>query len=227
METIKFNRFAGIAAVLSATLYLISISGMLVYFEGDLSQPFLFASHIVEHSVMMLVYGWPGIVATVLIFPILLSLNEAKGYESYFRFIKIISLIGLSFVLIGYLFQLALTYYITPIMVNNPSEQEEFGLFIQGVIGVQDMFWLNGDLLSFLGIGILLLLGLKNGQFPVWLSILGFIAGFSAAIGSFSFIPELKTSILGYFFLGGFSLFAMWEIIAGIYLFQSKIQAND
>ncbi len=227
METVyqskSFVRFAGYAGIVSAALYLVSIAGMLRYFDGDLSRPIHFATNMVNNFDMMLVYGWPGLVATVLIFPLVLAIRGHEDQQGVVRFIKIITMIGLSFVLIGYLFHLALTYFHSPMMVTTPqSEQNAVGSFVYGVVGIQDMFWLNGDLLAFLGIGLLLMLRSRGRQFPWWLSLVGIVAGLAAALGSFSFIPSLKASVLGLFFIGGFAVFAVWEILAGFYLIKSS-----
>ena len=134
------------------------------------------------------------------------------------------SLIGIVFVLIGYLFHLALTYFHAPVYETlDATRQAAFNAVVQTNIGIQDMFWLSGDLFAFLGIALLVIMNWKEANTPKWLILWVTISGIGAAIGSFSFIPAFKSNmVLGLMFLGGFSLYAIWQILMGIHLIRFK-----
>lgn len=139
------------------------------------------------------------------------------------------SLIGIVFVLTGYLFHLALTYFHAPIYQTlDAAQQSAFNAVVQTNIGIQDMFWLSGDIFAFLGIALLVLMNWKESNTPKWLILWVAIAGICAAIGSFSFIPAYKNSTaLGLMFLVGFSLYALWQIFMGTHFIRSKNTSSD
>ena len=142
--------------------------------------------------------------------------------QGFHEWCSLATLIGLCFVLVGYIFHLALTYFHAPMYLElTPDQQPLFGALIKSTIGLKDMFWLSGDLLSFYGIAILLILGLKERVFPKWFLLMGAVAGILAASGSISFIPAFKhVPGLSFMFIGGFSVFAIWEVIAGVLLLK-------
>lgn len=225
MKTNSFNRLAGWSAIVSAILFGLSIVGMLQYLEGDLGKVPVFLENMTEHKGMMLLYGWPGLAATVLMIPLfyashLRNTSRVQISNSIF----LMSLIGIVFVLIGYLFHLAFTYFHAPIYRTlDAVQQSAFNAVFQTNVGIQDMFWLSGDLFAFLGIALLVMFNWKETNTPKWLIIWVAISGLSAAIGSFSFIPAYKNSmVLGLMFLIGFSLYALWQIFMGINLLRSK-----
>jgi len=225
MNTLSFNQLAGWSAIISALLFLLSILGMIQYLEGNLEKVPHFMQNMNDHKGMMLLYGWPGLVATVLMIPLfyavkLRNLTRLNISKSIFY----LSLIGIAFVLIGYLFNLAFTYFHAPIYQSlDATQQLAFEALILTNVGIQDMFWLSGDLFAFLGIALLAAMNWKENSTPKWLIIWVQIAAASAAIGSFSFIPAYKyNAILGSMFLIGFSLYAIWQISMGIYLIRSK-----
>ena len=225
MENSSFQKLAGISGILSAVLYILSIIGLQYYISASISDMEAFTQNIVDSHLMMMLYGWPGIVATILIFPLVYHFhrnNQLSSELSKMFFIK--TGIGLILIVIAYLFHLALTYFHAPMFLElDSSQQAIFSVVIESTVGLQDMFWLGGDLFAFLGIGLILLLGLQEGNYPSWATWLGISAGFLAAIGSFSFIPAFKTVPgLSFLFIAGFSLFAIWEIIAGVLILKAK-----
>ena len=78
MENPSFSRFAGIAALLSAVLYLLSIVGMQVYLAESLDDVATFTQNMVDSNLMMLLYGWPGLIATVLIIPVVYAFHKVN-----------------------------------------------------------------------------------------------------------------------------------------------------
>ena len=64
MQTNSFNKFAGWSAILSALLFMLSIIGMMQYLEGNLEVVASFLKNMVDHKGTMLLYGWPGLLAT-------------------------------------------------------------------------------------------------------------------------------------------------------------------
>lgn len=225
MKNLIFNRMAGFAGIASALLFIISIIGMQSYLASDLADMDAFTQNMVDAHYLMLLYGWPGLLATVLIIPLVYYFYKANSSTSTpSKLLFLITVIGLCFILVGYLFHLALTYFHAPMYQEIPlAQQTSFSLLIKSTIGLQDMFWLSGDLFSFLGIAGLLSLNLRERQFPRWFLLLGVLSGISAALGSFGFIPAFKQfSILSLMFIGGFSLFAVWEITAGVLLIKQK-----
>ena len=210
------------ATILSAILYGISIAGLQVYISQSLEDMAAFVQNMNDSHSMMLLYGWPGIIATALIFPIIDYLYRASNQDVFARLIYVLIIIGLSFVLIAYMFHLGLTYFHTPFYLESSGAgRESMEWIIRTTIGLQDMFWLLGDILSFGGIAVLLLYQLRSGRIPAWLIITGVLAGISAALGSIGFIPAFKQSaVLGYLFIGGFSLFAAWEVLTGVTLLR-------
>lgn len=223
MEKSSFNQFAGTAGILSALLFIISIVGMQYYLASSLEDVNAFTQNMMDAHSMMLLYGWPGFIATLLILPLTYAVyrfNDTTRLVS--RMVFLITVIGLCFILVGYLFHLALTYFYAPLHQSmNGDQQSIFGMVIKTTIGLQDMFWLSGDLLSFLGIGILLVLGWEEDVFPKWFLVMGIVAGVLAAVGSFSFIPAFKkVPGLSFLFIGGFSIFAIWEVLAGFKLIK-------
>lgn len=224
MKNLSFNQFAGITAIFSAFLYIVSIVGMQFYLAEETTNMTSFVSNMNENSQMMLTYGWPGLFATLFIIPIVLSIHQLnQRFKHYSRFAYIITMTGLTFVMVGYMMHLALTYFHTTIYANNPEHHEIIGIIIKTTIGVQDLFWLTGDLFAFLGIALLALLGWKEGYLSRTLAITGTIAGLLASIGSFGFIPSIKPTGLGFVFIIGFSIFAIWEVILGIRMLSRKI----
>jgi len=231
MNNLPFYQWAGISGILSAVLFIISIIGMQFFLAGDIHNMENFTENMMDNHSMMLMYGWPGLVATSLILPLVYAffrLNKSKLQES--RVVFVLTIIGLCFIFIGYLFHLALTYFHAPIYQRIGADNKEFfGLLIESTIGLQDMFWLSGDLLSFLGIGGILFLGWSEDVLPKWLLLIGALASIVAAMGSVSFIPAFKpVPGLSFLFIAGFSVFAIWEIIAGIYLirYQDKLEMH-
>ena len=223
MKQSAFNQFAGVAGIVSALLFIISIIGMQAYLASPLNDISAFTQNMNEQHGMMLIYGWPGLVATMLILPLIFAFHkENKTSSNFSRMALLVTIIGLIFILVGYLFHLALTYFHAPLFQElEPGVQASFGVVIHATVGLQDMFWLSGDLFSFLGVSILLLLCLKEDVFPKWFLLLGIVAGVLAASGSISFIPAFKQIPgLSFLFIGGFSIFAIWEIIAGILLIK-------
>ena len=223
MEKSTINRFAGIAGITSALLFITSIMGMQTYLTFNFDDVSAFTNEMVEAHTTMLLYGWPGFMATLLLIPFVYAFYEANSYtKHYSKIVLLITQIGFGFIMIAYLFHLSFTYFHAPMYQNLASEQQaSFGFIMHATIGLQDMFWLGGDLLAFLGISLLLLLGLKETVFPKWLLIIGAVAGILAAAGSFSFLPAFKQlSWLGFFFIGGFSIFVIWQIVAGIFLIK-------
>ncbi len=223
MKSSQFNYYAGVAGITSALLFIVSIIGMQSYLATPLDDVLAFTQNMNDSHAMMLIYGWPGFIATILIIPLIYVFYKGvQAYAEISRILLVIIIIGLSFILVGYLFHLALTYFYAPIHHDMlPVQQITFEYIVKSTIGLQDMFWLSGDLLSFLGIAILLLLNLKQDQFPRWFLITGAIAGFFAAMGSIAFIPAFKhVPGLSTMFISGFSVFAIWEIVGGIILLK-------
>ena len=223
MNNHSFIKFSGIAAILSAVLFIASILGMQFYLASDLDNMDLFIANMNQSQGMMLLYGWPGFVATLLILPLVQAIDVKNISRSQFsKNIHTLTVIGLGFILIGYMFHLALTYYYAP-FYEEVAGSRDIAYLIKTIIGVQDMFWLAGDLLSFLGIALLTWIGLKDGYLPRWLVIWGTLAGTMASIGSFGFIPQFKSiSALSLTFITGFSLFAIWEIVVGVYFIRQN-----
>ena len=219
------NTIAGWAAVLSALLYLVSIVGLNHYVAVGLEDMDAFAQNIHDKHIWMQLYGWPGIFATLLILPVVYLLSASNQKLGLLTKTALsVSLIGLAFIVVGYLFHLTFTYFHFPMYSSlDPMDRLAFASFIRATIGLQDLFWLAGDLFAFLGIACLLMMTLLDRSVPMWNALLGIIAGTAAAIGSFSFIPAFKTSsILAFLFMVGFICFAIWEISLGILLLRSK-----
>ncbi len=230
MNQSNFIKNAGIGGIISALLFIISIVGMQYFIEGDIKDMTEFTRNMNDAHVMMLIYGWPGMIATLFIMPLTYVFHKFnKSSAETSKVIFLVTVIGLTFILIGYLFQLALTYFHAPIYHEiDVSQQEAFGILIRSTIGLQDMFWLGGDLLSFLGIAFILLLGFKENIYPKWFLMMGAMAGTLAALGSFGFIPYFKQyHFLGLAFIGGFSVFAIWEIIAGYLMIRQSIKSTS
>jgi len=224
MKHLSFNRFAGVSGILSALLYIVSIVGMQYYMALDHSSMDAMTQGMQDNHIMMLLYGWPGIIATILILPLVYAFHRFnQAQNEYSKLALLMTTIGLCFVLIGYLFHLALTYFHAPIYQTLDAIQRvSFGSLISATIGVQDMFWLSGDLFAFLGIALLLILNLGEKSFPKWLVLMCAIAGLLAAVGSFGFIPAFKESGISFLFIGGFSVFAIWEVLIGLRLFKTN-----
>ena len=225
MKNLSTTQFTGITAIVSAVLYLLSIIGLQYYISVDLGDIAAFANNMKEHHHLMLMYGWPGLFATVFILPLVLYIYLKDSTSFLGKNLFIITIIGLIFIAIAYLFHLALTYFYAPSIAifglqDNPATHYVF----KNLIGLQDMFWLAGDLFAFLGIALLMWLNRNNLGLPSWLIIFGVVACILASAGSFSFIPAFKKVIgLSFIFIGGFALFTVWEIIAGILFIQKKI----
>ena len=223
-----FHYTAGWLSILSAGLYILSIMGLNRYVSVGLDSMEVFAQNMRDEESWMLFYGWPGFLATIFIFPMVYILHQQSSIrKTLSKIVLSLSYIGLVFVLVGYLFHLAFTYFHIPIYFELTNDGREiFGAVIKSTIGLQDMFWLSGDLLAFLGIATLLALNLQKKSFPWWIALLGVVAGCSAAIGSFSFLPPYKTvSTLSFLFMAGFTVFAIWEIVFGIFLLSGRF--ND
>ncbi len=218
------HRIAGLSGILSSILYILSIIGLQKYIAANLSDIDAFTQNMLDAHHMMLVYGWPGLFATLLMIPLIIALGKSQKSSSYYttRTLFLVTLIGLAFILVGYLFHLALTYFYAPAFQGLSTEEKEaFGVVFKTTIGLQDMFWLAGDLFAFLGVGALMILQLRENLFPKWLLIFGTLACLAAASGSISFIPAFKTvPTLSLLFISGFALFTVWEMIAGFLLIK-------
>lgn len=227
METRSFYYTAGIAGIGSAILYLLSIIGLQAYLASSMDNMTAFTQNIIDSHSMMLLYGWPGIIATLLILPLMYTfymLNKTSKHIS--RIVFLVTLLGLCFIIIAYLFHLAFTYFYAPIHHTLEGQQHVlYGIIIKSTVGLQDMFWLSGDIFAFLGIAIILWLNFREQLFPKWVLLFGILSGVLAAFGSFSFIPAFKhLTWLSFTFIGGFSLFTIWEIIASIILIKKSKQ---
>ena len=223
MKNNSFYQLAGIAGITSALLFMISIIGMQSYISSSLDDVHAFTQNMIDSHHLMLMYGWPGLFATLLILPFVYAFHlENSKARLLSKMLFLTTIIGLGFILVGYLFHLALTYFYAPIYQAAALEQQaSMDLVIKTTIGLQDMFWLSGDLFSFLGIAALLLLGWQQSRFPKWFLLIGITSGILAAVVSISFIPAFKqVPGLGFLFIGGFSIFAVWEIIGGLFLLR-------
>ena len=219
----SFNKLAGMAGITSALLFIVSIIGMQAYMASSLDDISAFTQNMNDSHNMMLLYGWPGIIATLLIIPLIYAFyKKNKSTVAISKMLFLMTVIGLCFILVGYLFHLALTYFHAPMYHELAvEEQATFAALIKSTIGLQDMFWLAGDLFSFLGIACLLLMGIRENIFPKWFLFMGILASVLAAVGSVSFIPAYKyVPGLSFSFIGGFSVFAVWETIAGVFLIK-------
>ena len=216
------NRFIAIATLTSAVLYIVSIIGLQVYISADLKDMYTFAINMADNHVLMLLYGWPGFIATLLILPVVRHLAKPLIESSAGSLAFQVTLTGLLFILIAYLIHLALTYFFAPHFLDmNRASQDVFEHVIRTTIGLQDMFWLAGDILAFGGIATLLLLSFKSRPLPRPVMIAGVIAGILAAIGSLAFLPAYKhIQLLGLLFIGGFAVFTLWEITVGILMLR-------
>ncbi len=229
MNQISNYRFAGLSGLLSGILYILSIIGLQSYISADLENVSAFTRNMMDSPTMMLLYGWPGLLATLLIIPVLILLSQnERGNNFLNRSVFLITAIGLSFILVGYLFHLALNYFYAPaFQALDRTQQSIFAIVFKTTIGLQDMFWLLGDLFAFLGIGALMILHSKKDLFPNWLMIFGTTASGLAALGSISFIPAFKSVPgLSILFIMGFALFTLWEMVAGVILLRYKIQIS-
>ena len=224
MKELSSSQFVGITAIISAALYILSIIGLQYYISSDLNQVPAFAQNMVDNHSMMLIYGWPGFIATILILPLVFYIYLKNAKSFYGRNVLTVTLIGLSFIMIAYLFHLALTYFYAPSLLTMDENSKVVTSYIfKNLIGLQDMFWLGGDLLAFMGIALLTAANKRNLKFPGWLVGFGILACILASLGSFSFIPAFKkVPGLSFLFIGGFALFTIWEIIIGIYLLKKK-----
>ena len=221
MQDTTFIRATGIATVLSALLYVMSIVGLQYYIAEDMANMSAFTANMLENHGMMLLYGWPGIIATLLIFPLAYYLAETKSSLLHFkRMLLFITTTGLLLITIAYLVHLALTYYHAPMFHNIDQElRAGFALEIESLIRFQDMLWLVGDILAFGGIAITLLIQIPQRVLPWQMIVPGALAALVAATGSLSLIPAFKgLGWLGWSFIGGFSAFAIWQIITGLWL---------
>ncbi|MDU8886243.1 DUF4386 family protein [Yeosuana sp. MJ-SS3] len=221
-----FKRIVGFSSIGSALLFVVSIVGMQFYISGNLEDVSSFIQNMLNNNGMMLLYGWPGLTATMLMIPLFYYVHKInEKNKSLSKSFLIMSLIGVVFVLIAYLFHLAFTYFHAPIYQQlGPNEQLAFNGVFKSMVGIQDMFWLGGDIFAFLGIAFLAILSLKERILPKWMIIWVAIAGISAAVGSFNFLPVYKPNpVLEAMFMGGFLLFTLWEIMIGILLIRNKI----
>lgn len=223
METQNFNKITGWSSILSALLFITSIVGMQFYLLGDLSDVSGFLQNMTDNMGMMYLYGWPGFLATILMIPLFYWVhNNNKSNQLLSKSFLIMSAFGIGFVLIAYLFQLTFAYFHAPIYSGlSPDQQLAFDPVFKTTVGIQDLFWLGGDLLAFLGIACLALVTLREKNIKKWLIIMVAVGGVSAAIGSFNFLPVFKPNpVLEAMFMGGFLVFALWEIIFGIKLLK-------
>ena len=204
---------------------MISIIGMQFYLAGSLENVQAFAQNMVTHHTMMLLYGWPGLIATMAIIPVVYFLYKRDSKVAVqAKLAFAITLVGLTFIIVGYMFHLALTYFHAPLFPRS-NEENSYALeyVFKTTIGLQDMFWLCGDLFAFLGIACIIILGAKESVIPKHLNFIGIFASLLASIGSFGFIPAFKSyTLLSLMFISGFSLFALWEIWLGILLIRGK-----
>ena len=70
MKNLSFNYLAGLGSIASAILYILSIVGMQSYLASSLDDMTAFTQNMMDHHGMMLLYAWPGILATLLIIPL-------------------------------------------------------------------------------------------------------------------------------------------------------------
>ena len=231
MEKNSFQKFVGWASIISAVLFVISIVGMQVYLRASLVDVNAFTENMVDNHGMMILYGWPGLLGTILIIPLVYFLNSTSDqFKELSKFVYTLTLIGLTFIMVGYLFHLSMTFFAAPLYLDyteGGSDTSAQDYFFRALVGLQDLFWLSGDLFSFLGIALLLVFNWNNRIFPRWFLIVGMIAGISAALGSFAFIPSYKhITVLSLSFIWGFTIFAIWEIVGGYYLIRMNHSTN-
>jgi len=194
---VKLYKVGLFSAVLSAICWIIYILGA----TGNpdlrvMEDPETFFHAIQNARISFLMYGWGGVLGTLLVIPYLVAIyTSIKEKTPFGLIVLVISLVGIVLAMIGFMKPLTLVYLISPIGLDaNPEFIKTMQIAVLVMGEVVEVGWFIGSFLVFgLGIGLFAFLALRLSIGPNWINVIGMIGGISGVIWLAIFFPFLET----------------------------------
>ena len=198
MSNKHLYRVALIAAILSAVSWFAFVFGQLsLPALSEIDDPLLFFQTIQDTRTNFLLYGWGGVLGTLLCVPYLLAfytaMKESSSVVPMVLLSLIIALIGTVLTVIGFFKPLTIIYTYVPIGLGASPEALPLVKTAASVaVEVFEMPWNVGSFLLFgLGIGLIAYYAFRTATGPKWLNWVGIIAGVSGIVWLRTYLPFL------------------------------------
>jgi hypothetical protein len=198
MSNKALYRVALIAAILSALSWFAYVFGQLsLPALSEIDNPQLFFQTIQDTRTIFLLYGWGGVLGTLLCVPYLLAfytaIKESASVVPLVLLSLIIALIGTVLAVIGFFKPLTLIYSYVPMGLEaGPEALPLLKTAASVAVEVLELPWNVGSFLLFgLGIGLIAYYALRTATGPKWLNGVGIIAGLSGIVWLRVYLPFL------------------------------------
>ena len=198
MSNKHLYRVALIAAILSAVSWFAFVFGQLsLPALSEIDDPLLFFQTIQDTRTNFLLYGWGGVLGTLLCVPYLLAfytaMKESASVVPLVLLSLIIALIGTVLTVIGFFKPLTIIYTYVPMgLAAGPEALPLLKTAASVAVEVFEMPWNVGSFLLFgLGIGLIAYYALRTATGPKWLNWVGIIAGVSGIVWLRTYLPFL------------------------------------
>lgn len=181
---------------------IVSTASWIVYVVAQPSTPSLtgitdpqqFFQTIQESRTTFLLYGWSGVVGTLLSIPYLLAFYTAiKERAPAVHVALTIALIGAGLATIGFFKSLTLVYEYLPLGVAaEPETLPMLKVAAEASLEVMELPWNMGSFLLFgVGVGLMAYYALRAAIGPKWLNWVGIVGGLSGIVWLMAYLSFL------------------------------------
>jgi hypothetical protein len=179
---------------------LLSIIAWILYIVGSTGLPDLTAVEgaqdyfrtIEDSRSSFLLFGWSGMIGTLLFIPMLLAFYSVlKDQNPFTTQVLVIAMVGLTLSLIGFTKPLMAVYEFLPAgQAVSPENAATVRIAADVASEVADLPWNLGSFLLFgLGSGLLALTAFRSATGPGWVNIVGIVGGVAGVVWLNAYLP--------------------------------------
>jgi hypothetical protein len=185
-----------VAAILSTLSWFAFIFGQLsLPHLSAIDDPLQYFQMIQDSRSVFLLYGWGGVVGTLLTVPYIVAFYEAiKDAGPMVLLSMIVALIGVVLATFGFFKPLTTVYEYVPLGLEaSPEALPSLKVAAAVSVGVFEIPWALGSFLLFgLGFGLIAYYAWRTATGPKWLNVVGLAAGLSGIVWLTPFLPFLE-----------------------------------
>ena len=215
-----------IAAILSAVSWFVFAYGQLNL--PDLSKvddPLLFFQAIDDAQFVYLLYGWGGILGTLLCIPYLVAFYKAMEQTApMMLLVLIVSLIGVALTILGFFKPLIIVYFHTPLgLAGTADTLPLLKVAVEVSLELFEGPWFLGSFLLFsLGFGLTATYAWRTATGPRWLNGAGIVAGLAGLVWLTPFLPSFLDSLTPLLILVNIVASIFWSIGLSLVLVNQR-----
>jgi len=218
----KIGLYSAIVSAISWVAYVFAGTGFpdLAAAESPLEYFQLFSGARMSY----LVYGWAGVLGTLLVVPYVLAFYDALKSSSAALLALVVSLLGVALATIGFFKPLAAIYYLVPLALEAAEELlPTYRVAVEVTLQILEGPWNLGSFLVFgLGFFLFALLSGQQRVAPSWVNGVGLLAGLAGLVwlnGMFNVLPSVMVTVMVLTNIVGA---IVWSISFSVILHRSK-----